>query len=189
MRRGLAVIALITVLATTVLLAGCGADKAREYAEEARSSYISARAVLAGLQEFPLEMEELLRSGNLNGIAEQVVESVEYARDLVNSSNAAFQDCREKCELLKGEGYEDFTAYADMMLQLVDLNGQVINAYSEYIGIVSSVVENLPYQQDPGLLMPTLTYLDETAARINELMEQIRQLEEQAEEYYLALTD
>ena len=189
MRKGLAIIVIAAVLAITMLQAGCGTDQAREYAEEARSSYISARAVLAGLQEFPSEMEELVRSGDLNGIAEQASESIEYARELVNSANAAFQDCREKCELVKGEGYEEYTAYADMLLQLIDLNQQVINAYSKYIGLVSSLVENLPYQQDPGLLMPALTYLDETASRINELMQQIHQLEEQAEEYYLTLIE
>lgn len=189
MKRAPAVIILAAVLAATMLQAGCGMDKAREYAEEARSSYISARAVLAGLQEFPSEMEELLRSEDLNGIAEQASESIEYARELVNSANAAFQDCREKCELVKGEGYEDFTAYADMLLQLVDLNQLVINAYSEYMGLSRSLLENLPYKEDPGLLMPTLTYLDETTSRINELMEQIRQLEEQAEEFYITLTE
>lgn len=189
MKRALAVTILVAVLAATMLLSGCGTDKAREYAEEARSSYISAKAVLAGLQEFPSEMEEMLRSGDLNSIAEQARESIEYSRELVNSANAAFRDCREKCELIKQEGYEDFTAYADMLLQLVDLNQQVINAYSEYMGLSSSLLENLPYQDDPGLLMPTLTYLDETTSRINELLEQIRQLEEQTEEFYRTLTE
>jgi polyhydroxyalkanoate synthesis regulator phasin len=189
MKRALTAGVLVAVLAMTMLQAGCGTDQAREYAEEARSSYISAKAVLAGLQEFPLEMEEMLRSGDLNGIAEQAEESIEYSRELVNSANAAFQDCREKCELIKQEGYEDFIAYADMLLQLVDLNQQVINAYSEFMGLSSSLLENLPYQDDPGLLMPTLTYLDETTSRINELMEQIRQLEEETEEYYRTLIE
>lgn len=189
MKRVTATVALIAVLALTMAHAGCGPDRARQYAEEARSSYISAKAVLVGLQEFPSEMEALLRSGDLNGIAEQAGESIEFARDLVSSANKAFDDCSERCNLLKGEGYEDYSAYADLLLQLVDLNQQVINAYTEYIGVTSSLLNNVPYQQDPGQLMPTLTYMDETASRINELSDQIRQLEKQAEEYYKTLTE
>ena len=187
MRRVGAFLILAAGVAVLLSLAGCG-SKARQYAQEARSSYISARAVLVGLQEFPSQMEELLRSQDLNGIKEKTQDLIDGARDLLTSTTSAFRTCEEKCAQLKGEGSEKFNPYTDKLLELVDLNKQVINAYSEFIGLSNSVLENLPYSQNPGLLMPTLSYLDSATIRIQDLMNQIRQLEEETEPLYQSLT-
>jgi hypothetical protein len=181
---------LVLAAAAAILLspAGCG-SKALQYAKQARSSYVSARAVLAGLQEFPSQMEELLRSRDLDGINEKARGLFSDARDLMTSATTAFRACKEKCEQLKAAGSEKFNPYADKLLELVDLNGQVINGYSELIGLSNSVLENIPYSQDPGLLMPTLNYLDSVTARILKLMGQVHQLEDETESLYRTLTE
>lgn len=180
---------LTAALIAALLIPGLsGCSQARQYAEEARSSYISARAVLVGLQEFPSQVEEALRAKDLAEAGDEVSALVEDARQLATASTTAFNDCRERCERLKEEGDDEFNVYADMLLELVSLNEQVINTYSEFIGITSSTVDGLPYNQEPDLLMPTLEYMDDTAERIEELMEGIRPLEEEAESLYLSLT-
>ncbi|MDY6794575.1 MAG: hypothetical protein SWK76_04740 [Actinomycetota bacterium] len=181
-----AAVALCLMLCLTA--AGCG-SKAKEYAGDARSSYISAKAVLVGLRKFPVEMEALLRSENLETVKEDAAVLTDDANNLINSSAAAFRDCGEKCELLKSEGDMDFDPYADMLLELVGLNEQIINSYSEFISFSSSLAERIPYHGNPQSLMPTLDNMDELSLRIEELDGQVKQLEQQAEDLYRTLVE
>ena len=167
--------------------AGCGSS-VRTYAQEARSSYTSARAVLVGVEEYPAQMEELLRSKDISTVEEDAGQLIDDARELLPSASSAFRTAAEKADLLKGEGSDNFTPYAEILLELTGLNEQVISAYSEYIGLCGSVLGGLPYGQDPEALMPTLTYMDEVIVRLQELGTQIDLLEEGAETLYLELT-
>ena len=181
----------VAITATCLLLlaspAGCG-SKARQYASQARASYVSARAVLVGVQEFPSQIEELLRSEDLNVLAEDARKIIEDARNLLPSATSAFRAVKEKSEQLRGEGSDKFGPYAEDLLELVALNEQVINAYSEFIGLTSSALQGLPYTQDPQKLVPTVYYMDSTIAGIEELMGQIRRLESEAEALYQEIT-
>ena len=177
-------VAAVFILAAAL---GCGSS-VRTYAQEARSSYTSARAVLVGVEEYPGQMEELLRSKDISSVQDDAGELSDAARELLPSASSAFRTAAEKAELLKGEGSDKFTPYADKLLELCGLNEEVINAYSEYIGLCGSVLGGLPYAQDPEALMPTLSYMDEIVAGIQELDEQIGRLEEEAETLYLELT-
>ena len=189
MRRTLALL-ILSAAAGAVLLAaaGCGSNAA-QYAQEVRSSYISARAVLVGLEEFPSQMEGILRSGDISAQAEEAGELIDYARDLQPTAISAFSTVEGNCELLKGEGSDKYDPYADKMLELVALNGQVINAYTEFIGLSNSVLEGLPYGQDPESLMPVLNSMDSIVVRIQQLEAQIQQLEAEAETIYRELMD
>ena len=187
MRKPLVLLLIFAALcASTLAAAGCGSNAA-QYAQEVRSSYISARAVLVGLEEFPSQMEEILRSGDISAHAEEAKELIDYARDLQPAVNSAFRTVEENCELLKGEGSDKYDPYADKMLELVGLNGQVVSAYTEFIGLSNSVLEGLPYGQDPGGLMPTLNSMDSIILRIQQLEARIQQLEEEAEAIYQEL--
>lgn len=165
------------------MTAGCGSS-ARTYAQEARSSYVSARAVLVGVEEFPSGMEGILRSGAIGNVADDAAALIADARGLLPTASSAFRAAREKAELLKGEDSEKFTPYADMLLELTALGEQLINAYTEFIGLSGSVLEGLPYGEDPQSLMPTLGYMDEVASRIRELNETVKALEEETEALY-----
>jgi uncharacterized protein YlzI (FlbEa/FlbD family) len=181
--------ALVLFVACTALMAapvGCS-SKARAYAQEARSSYITARAVLVGVEEFPAQMETLLRSGDVSAMKEEAEELIEYIQELLPSAASAFRTVKEDAELLKGEGSDKYDPYADLLLELVSLNEQVINAYSEFIGLSNSVLQGLPYGQDPEALMPTLNYMDAVIQRIQELDTQIQRLEEEAETLYIEI--
>ena len=185
MRRTLALL-FAALCAIMLAAAGCGSNAAL-YAQEARSSYISARAVLVGLEEFPAQMEEILRSGDISAHAVEAKELIEYARDLQPTVNSAFGAVEDKCELLKGEGSDKYQPYADIMLQLVDLNKQVTGAYTEFIGVSNSVLEGLSYSTDPGDLMPALNSMDAIILRIQQLEAQIQPLEQEAEALYQEL--
>jgi hypothetical protein len=174
-------------LAIAIILAGCE-GKAGEYAKEARSTYVSARAVLVGVQEFPSEMEELLRSESLDAIDEQAKELVDATGDLISASSSALEDCKEQCQLLKNEGSRKYDPYADKMLELVGLNEQLISSYSELISISRALLDSEPYRANPETLMPGLNQLDKVAVRIQEQRDLIHQLEEEAEQLYLSLT-
>jgi hypothetical protein len=167
--------------------AGCGSN-AREYAREARSSYISARAVLVGIQEFPSQREELLRSADISAVKEDAAALIDDSRDLIPTASSAFITAQEDAELLRAEESEKFDPYADKLLQLCGLNEQLINAYTEFIGTSSSVLQGLPYGGDPTALMPTLDYLDELTRSIQGLNDSIKRLEEETEALYLQIT-
>jgi outer membrane murein-binding lipoprotein Lpp len=186
-RRTLALL-FIALCASTLATAGCGSNAA-QYAQEVRSSYISARAVLVGLEEFPSQMEEILRSGDISAHAEEARELLDYARDLQPTVISAFSTVEDNCELLKGESSDKYGPYSDKMLELVALNGQVVNAYTEFIGLSNSVLEGLPYGQDPEDLMPTLNSMDSIILRIQQLEAQIQQLEGEAEAIYQEITN
>jgi hypothetical protein len=178
---------LILLLAFVALLSGCGSN-AGAYAQDARSSYISARAVLVGVQEFPAQMESLLRSADSDALPARARGLIDDARGLLPVASSAFRTVNEKCELLKGEGSDEFDSYADMLMELVGLNEQVINAYSEFIGLSNSLLQGLPYDSNPQALMPILNYMDSTIQSIDELSELIRPLEEETEALYRQLT-
>ncbi len=183
-----AVLAIVAVcLALTALAAGCG-SQARRYAQEARSSYISARAVLAGVAAFPAQMEALLRSVPIDSAGEEAEELIEGARELLPSASSAFRTVSEKVELLAGEGSDKFTPYAEKLLALVSVNEQIINAYMEFIGISDSVLRGIPYGENPQDLMPTLNSMDAVIVRIQELTAQLERLEEETEALYLEIT-
>jgi len=186
-RKHLLVLAAVC-LAFLAASAGCG-SQARQYAQEARSSYITARAVLVGVAEFPAEMETLLRSGSIDSEREKAEGLIEDARELLPTVSSAFRTVSENAELLKEEGGEKFAPYAEKLLELVSLNEEIINAYSEYIGLSNSVLQGLPYGNNPEELMPTLNYMDAVVVRIQELTAQLQQLEAEAESLYLALME
>lgn len=187
MRKARTLLLIVTCASVLAAAAGCGSNAA-QYAQEARSSYVSARAILVGIQEFPSEMEEILRSEDLSTAAVEGKELIDYTRDLLPSVSSAFRTVEEKCELLKGEGSDKYDPYADKLLELVALNEQVINAYTEFIGLSNSVLEGLPYSQDPESLMPTLNNMDSIIVRIQQITKQIEQFEEEAEALYQELT-
>lgn len=177
----------ILVLFLLAACAGCSSH-ARTYAQEARSNYITARAVLVGVEEFPSQMEILLRSGDINFVAEDASDLIDDVRGLLPTASSAFRTVSEKAELLAGEGNDRFALYADMLIQLTALGEQVISSYTELIGLSNSVLQGLPYGENPGSLMPTLDYMDEVAARILELNAGMKQLEEEAEALYREIT-
>jgi hypothetical protein len=178
---------LVACLIAIFLLSGCGST-ARKYAQEARSSYISARAVLVGVQEFPSQMETLLRSADLAAVETKASDLIDETNDLLPSASSAFRTARDKAEQLLAEGSEKYNPYADKLLELIDLNEEVISAYSEFIGLSNSVLGGIPYAQNPQSLMPTLEYIDASIKDIQELMTLIQQLEEEAESLYLEIT-
>lgn len=180
-------LALALALFCAAALAGCGSN-ARTCAQEARSSYISARAVLVGVEEFPSRMESLLRSADIDAVAGDASGLIADARALLPAATSAFRAASEKAELLGGEDDEKFTPYADRLLELIGLNEQVINAHTEFIGVSATALRGIPYGEDPGSLMPTLTYMDEVAARIEGLKADIARLEEEAEALYVEIT-
>ncbi len=178
---------LLFALLFSAAISGCGSS-ARAYALEARSAYISARAVLVGVEEFPSRMEELLRSADIAAVSGDASGLIADARALLPAASSAFRTAREKAELLGGEGNEKFAPYADMLLELIALNEEVTAAHTELIGLSNTVLGGLPYSEDPASLMPTLTYMDEVAARIMELKESIGRLEEETEALYRDIT-
>jgi hypothetical protein len=185
LRKITAIPVVLVVMSLLISLSGC--NRAQQYAQDARSSYISARAVLVGVQEFPSEMEELLRSQNLDAIGGKANELINDARNLVTPSASAFRACKEKCDRLKNENDDKFNPYADKLLELLDLNEQLINAYTEFIGFSNSLLENRSYNQNPSMLMPALNNLDSVAFRIQTLRDQIAALEEEAEQLYQSI--
>ncbi len=178
---------LFALVATSILIVLPGCSRAQQYAQESRSTYTSARAVLVGVQEFPSEMEELLRSQNLDAISGKAKELINDARDLITPSSSSFRACKEKCEKLKGEDSDTYNPYADKLLELIGLDEQLINAYAEFIGFSNSILENRSFNQNPSLLMPALNNLDSTAYRIQTLRDQITALEEEAEQLYQSI--
>ncbi|RJP33610.1 MAG: hypothetical protein C4536_03900 [Actinobacteria bacterium] len=180
----LAVLCLFLVAAT----AGCG-SQARQYAQEARSSYITARAVLVGVAEFPAQMEALLRSGPLDSVSVEAEGLIGDTRELLPSASSAFRTVSEKADLLEGEGSEKFTPYAEMLQELVGMNEQIINAYSEFVGLSDSILQGLPYGEDPAALMTSLDYLDTVVVRLQELNAQVAQMEAEAESLYREITE
>jgi hypothetical protein len=177
----------VVLVVTSILVSLSGCNSAQQYAQEARSSYISARAVLVGVQEFPSEMEELLRSQNLDAFSGKANQLINDARNLVTPSSSAFRACKEKCDRLKGEDNDKFNPYADKLLELLGLNELLINAYTEFIGFSNSLAENHAYNQNPAMLMPALNNLDSVAFRIQTLRDQIALLEEEAEQLYQSI--
>ncbi|MBN2027741.1 MAG: hypothetical protein JW854_13375 [Actinobacteria bacterium] len=178
----------VVCLAVMAATAGCG-SQARQYAQEARSSYITARAVLVGVAEFPAQMETLLRSGSIDSERENAEGLIEDTRELLPTASSAFRTVSENAGLLKEEGGEKYTPYAEKLLVLVSLNEEIINAYSEFIGLSNSVLQGLPYGDNPQDLMPTLNYMDTVIVRIQDLTAQLQQLEAEAEALYRALTE
>ena len=174
-------------LALAVLAAGCG-SQARQYAQEARSSYITARAVLVGVAEFPAQMEALLRSGPIDAAREEAEELIDGVRDILPSASSAFRTVSEKAELLKGEDSDKFTPYAEQLLALVDVNEQIINGYMEFIGISNSVLQGIPYGDNPQELMPILNSMDAVIVRIQDLSSQLEEMEAETEALYLEIT-
>lgn len=186
-RKGALVLAAVC-LAVLAASAGCG-SQARQYAQDLRSSYITARAVLVGVAEFPAEMEALLRSGSIEGERADAEGLIEDTRELMPSASSAFRTVSEKAQLLEEEGDEKFVPYAEKLLELVGLNEEIINAYSELVGLSDSVLQGMPYTDTPQELMPTLNYMDTVVLRIQELTAQVQQLEAEAESLYLELME
>lgn len=185
--RGARFAVLPLLLLVLAVSAGCGPD-VRALAREARSGYISARAVLVGVEEFPSRMEGILRSGGTGAAAEGAAALVADARELQTTASSALGAAREKAELLAIEGGDKFASYADLLLELVDLGERLLAAHDEFVGISSSLLEGLPYAEDPHSLMPSLTYMDGVAARIRELNASMKALEEKTEALYRELT-
>jgi hypothetical protein len=169
-----------------LLLAGCG-PQAAEQAQEARSSYISARAVLVGVQEFPGRVEEMLKSQSEADLTASVQGLTSSTRNLLSSANSAFTASRQKAEQLKSLGDDKYGPYAESLLELIGLNEQALTAYSEFIGLSNSLAASMPYNGDPNQLMPSLDYLDSRIVTIQGLMDQIQQKEAEAEQLYLSL--
>lgn len=183
-RCGIISLAALPLLVTLVLsLCGCG-SKARQYAREARSSYVSARAVLVGVKEVPSRMEELLRSQDPEGLRSEAESLLEEARGLISAAAAAFGAVEEKCALLADAAGEDLASYADSLTDLVELNRMVINAYGEFIGSCQSALQGLPYSDRPQDLASALERMDGAARKIRELSERVAALEEEAESIY-----
>ena len=187
MRKTPVLLLIMACAGVLIAAGGCGSNAA-QYAQDARSSYISARAVLVGVQEFPSQMEELLRSGDLAADSAEAKELIDFTRDLLPSVTTAFNTVVDNCELLRGEGDEKYYPYADKLLELVDLNMQVMNAYTEFIGLSNSVLEGLPYEQNPQALMPVLNNMDSVIMRIQQLTAQIEEAQEEAEAIYRELS-
>lgn len=178
----------ITWLIASALFIGCS-PSAGKYAREARSSYISARAVLAEVKEFPSSMEELLRSLDPESMPSRGRNLLGEARDLVSEASAAFRTVREKIDRLREEGREKYAAYTNALQGLVDMNLQILAYYSEFIGLSGTVLEGFPYTGNPSYLMPTLNRIDELADRIQELTARIASAESEAEALYRALEE
>ncbi len=157
---------------------------APQYAHEARSSYISARAVLAGLQEFPSQMEELLRKGEWETMQKKGEGLIADARDLVSATFAALRTVEEKCEALMGEGSRKHQPYAEKLLRLVDMNELITSAYNELLSLSSSALEGIPYMDDPQALMPILQAMDSVTAGIRARFAELEAMEEEAESLY-----
>ncbi len=171
------------LLCVALIAVGCG-SMAPQYAREARSSYISARAVLAGLQEFPSQMEELLRRGDWETLRKKGEVLIEDARDLASATFAALRTVEEKCQALISEGSRKYQPYAEKILQLVDTNERIVSAYTEFVGLSSSALEGIPYADEPQELMPILQAMDSAAARIREQFAELETMEEEAESLY-----
>ena len=169
------------------MCAGCGPD-VRVYARDARSAYISARAVLVGVEEFPSLMEGVLRSGGVDAALEEAAARVADARELIPTASNALRGAREKAELLADEGGNRFAPYADMLLELAGLGEKLLAAHKEFIDVSNWLLRDLPYAEDPDSLMPSLTRLDEAAMRIRGLNADMKTLEEEAEALYRELT-
>jgi len=177
-------LALSALLASTLLLTcGCG-SKALQYAREARSSYISARAVLVGLKEFPSRMEELLKEGDQAALSEEAEALVEEARRLASAAASAFGTVEEKCGPLAAEGQGDLASYGEKMSELVDLNLKVINAYGELVNYCETALQGLPFTGNPEELASLLEGMDGAARKIRELSDQVAAQEEEAESMY-----
>jgi hypothetical protein len=174
------------LLGSAVIVAGCGSDAAQQ-AQQARSSYISARAVLVGVQEFPGRIEEMLRSTPVSDIPARAQSLSASTRNLVTSSAAAFSTAKQNAQELKDAGGAKYAPYADELLQLVSLNEQALNYYSELIGLSNSLASSMPYSGDPANLMPSLDYLDDRVSLIQQLAGQVEQQEAQAETLYQSL--
>lgn len=178
--------AIVFAVLLAVAAAGCG-SLAPRYAQEARSSYISARAVLAGLQEFPSQMELLLRGGDWETLEKKGEAMIEGAQDLVSATYAAFNAVVENCEALKGERSRKHDPYAEKLLELVRLNERIIGGYTEFLSLSSSALEGVPYLEDPQALMPVLEAMDAVASRIQEQFAELESLEGKAEALYLEI--
>lgn len=176
----------IAWLIASALFAGCS-PSAGKCAREARSSYISARAVLAEVKEFPFSMEELLRSLDPESMPSRGRKLLEEARDLVSEASAAFRTVGEKIDRLREEGGEKYAAYVNALQGLVDMNLQVLASYSEFIGLSGTALEGYPYTRNPFYLMPTLNRMDELMAQIQDLSSRVASAEEEAESLYRAL--
>ncbi|MDI6874301.1 hypothetical protein [Candidatus Solincola sp.] len=181
-------ILVLALLVTAALLAGCS-SRAGQYARETRSSYITARAVLAEVKEFPSAMEELLRSQDPEALESRARVLIEESRRLISEAASAFRTVQEKIDLLRGEGGERFAPYADSMRSLVDLNLEVLALYGEFVGLSGAVLEGFPYADNPSNLMPTLRRMDELMARVQDLANRIASGEEEAESLFRALEE
>ncbi|OFW57731.1 MAG: hypothetical protein A2V52_03245 [Actinobacteria bacterium RBG_19FT_COMBO_54_7] len=176
----------VVTLVFLVLVTGCGSQAAQQ-ASQARSSYISARAVLVGVQEFPARMENALRSQASPDLIAKAQELAASTRNLVSSANSAFTSCRQNAEKLKGSDKE-YTPYAESLLLLVGMNEQVLASYSVLIGLSNSLASSAPYTGPPNDLMPALNRLDDTVKQIEQVMDRIEQQEAEAEQLYQSLT-
>ncbi|WP_287154137.1 hypothetical protein [Candidatus Solincola tengchongensis] len=168
--------------------AGC-TPRAMRYARETRSSYISARAVLAEVKEFPSAMEEVLRSRNPEDLPSRAGALIREARDLIPEAASAFRTVKERIDLLRGEGEGAYTSYAAAMQHLVDLNLKVLELFGEFIGLSAAALEGFPYTDNPSNLMPTLNRMDELMAGVEELSSRIASGEEEAESLFRALEE
>lgn len=174
--------------ALLLICSGCGSQAAR-YAREARSAYISARAVLAEVKMLPSSMELLLRSEeDAATLIPKARARVEEGRKLISEAYASFRAVQEKLSLLESENVAKFSPYAGQLSRLVGLNIEVINAYAEYLGFCNAVMEGLPFREKPGGLMPALDGMDRAIKRAQELGGEIERGEEEAEALYRELT-
>ncbi len=177
-------VALIILLSTALLLpAGCG-SRAERYAREARSAYISARAVLAEVKGFPSEMEELLRHEDLGELRERARSLIDEAHRRISAASSAFGTVEEKLALLRGEGDRELAVYADKLEALVGMNREVLNAFTEFVGLCASALEGLPFRQNPQNLMPILQRMDQVIRRAKDLSAEIEAREAEAEEVF-----
>lgn len=181
--RVISLAAFLLLVPLILSLCGCG-SKARQYAREARSSYVSARAVLVGVKEMPSRMEELLMSEDPEGLRREAESLLEESRGLISAAAAAFGAVEEKCALLAGAAGDDLAPYAKTLTDLVELNRMVINAYGEFIGSCRSALQGLPYYERPQDLASAIERMDGAARKIQELSEQVTALEEEAESVY-----
>lgn len=179
---------LLTAMVASTLLTGC-TPRAMQYAREARSSYISACAVLAEVKEFPSAMEELLRSRDPEDLPSRAGDLLGEARNLVPQATSAFRRVQERIDLLRGEGSGTYVSYAEAMQRLVDLNLEVLTLYGEFIGLSAAVLEGFPYTENPSNLMPILNRMDELMAGVGELSSRIASGEEEAERLFRTLEE
>jgi hypothetical protein len=180
------VLPMLLLLGLPLLLAGCGSQAAQQ-AQGARSSYISARAVLVGVQEFPGRMEEIIKSQSEADLAAKAQNLTSSTRNLLSSASSAFAAAQQKAQQLKSLGDDQYGNYADSLLDLIGLNEQVLDLYSELIGLSNSLAASMPYNGDPNQLMPSLDYLDSRVTSIQGLMDQIQKQEADTEQLYLSL--